>query len=373
MKVCYFTSKSDDDIRVFHKECMSLNRNGYKVTIVTPNALIRIKNGIKIESFKYENSSFINRVVWLPYKLYKNAVKLNADIYHFNDPACLPYALFLKIKNKKVIFDSFEDHPTLILQKKLPSIINRIIAKLYTIFEFIIVTQLDGIIGCYHWTIDRYAKTKIHKELIFNFPEIKDETFEKFPKRYKKPNRLKVCYTGLISPMWKIESILDAVGEMKNYVTLVIAGNASENYLEKLRSNKYWNENSYIGMLKRNEVINTVYRKSDIGIALLDYIPLCKGTIGNLSNNKLFEYLLNGLPVICTDFILWKEIVEKYNCGICVNPNNVNEIVAAIKYLLNNPEKTKQMGKNGQKIIREKYNWEFEEKKLIEFYKNVRD
>ena len=40
-----------------------------------------------------------------------------------------------------------------------------------------------------------------------------------------------------------------------------------------------------------------------------------KGTLGN---NKIFEYMYYGLPIICTDFDLWKEIIDKYKCGIYV-------------------------------------------------------
>jgi glycosyltransferase involved in cell wall biosynthesis len=81
--------------------------------------------------------------------------------------------------------------------------------------------------------------------------------------------------------------------------------------------------------------------------------------------------MLAGLPVICTDFILWKEVVEENNCGICVNPKNVNEIVDAIKYLSDNPSIAEQMGANGQKIVLEKYNWNHEEKKLLEVYRSL--
>ena len=90
-----------------------------------------------------------------------------------------------------------------------------------------------------------------------------------------------------------------------------------------------------------------------------------------MSNNKLFEYMMAGLPVICTNFILWKEVVEENDCGICVNPNNVNEITDAINYLINNLDIAKQMGENGRKMVQKKYNWESEEKKLLEIYRSL--
>jgi glycosyltransferase involved in cell wall biosynthesis len=78
-----------------------------------------------------------------------------------------------------------------------------------------------------------------------------------------------------------------------------------------------------------------------------------------------------GLPVICTDFYYWKEVVEKNNCGICVNPNNVNEIVDAIIYLRDNPDIVQIMGENGKRAVKEKYNWSLEESKLLNIYKRI--
>lgn len=52
-KVCYFTSKNENDIRVFHKECISLVNHGYDVTIVCPNAINKIEQGVKIVGVEY--------------------------------------------------------------------------------------------------------------------------------------------------------------------------------------------------------------------------------------------------------------------------------------------------------------------------------
>lgn len=84
--------------------------------------------------------------------------------------------------------------------------------------------------------------------------------------------------------------------------------------------------------------------------------------------NKMFEYMSAGLPVIASNFPLWKEIIEGNQCGICVNPLEPKEIAAAIDWLTQNPEAAEQMGKNGRKAVEEKYNWQNEEEKLINLY-----
>jgi len=77
------------------------------------------------------------------------------------------------------------------------------------------------------------------------------------------------------------------------------------------------------------------------------------------------------IPVVASNFPLWKEIVEGSKCGICVNPTNPQEIANAIKYLLKNDKIAKEMGRNGRLAVESKYNWESEEKKLVNLYKKL--
>jgi len=367
VKVCYFTSKSASDVRVFGKECTSLVKAGYEVYLVSPNVKDEIKNGVHIIGVPYNKKGIFNRLFILPKHLYRKALSINADIYHFNDPSSLPYGSKLKDKGKKVIFDSFEDHPLLIFEKKsFPYLFRYLLSKIYSMYEFHKCKKFDGLILCYHWTQERLNKACKNNQLVFNFPILKENVIL----LDNKPDPA-ICYAGLFSRMWCIENILTALIQIDD-IQFNLAGNAAdESYLRMLKSNEGWHKVNYLGQIEHRNVYEKVYSRSSIALALLDYIPLCKGNVGNMSNNKLFEYMMAGLPVICTDFILWKGVVEENSCGVCVNPHNINEIIVAIKYLIDNPDIAIQMGKNGRKMVEEKYNWEFEEKKLIELYKSL--
>ena len=93
-----------------------------------------------------------------------------------------------------------------------------------------------------------------------------------------------------------------------------------------------------------------------------------KGTIGN---TKIFEEMMAQLPVICTDFDLWRGFVDTYQCGICVDPSNADQVAEAIRYLLDNPDEAKRMGENGRCAIREEFNWGVEEQKLLALYQEI--
>jgi glycosyltransferase involved in cell wall biosynthesis len=75
-----------------------------------------------------------------------------------------------------------------------------------------------------------------------------------------------------------------------------------------------------------------------------------------------------GLPVLASDFPLWREIIDDAKCGLLVDPLNVKQIADAICYLLDNPEEAEEMGRNGYKAVHEKYNWISEIEKLNGFY-----
>jgi glycosyltransferase involved in cell wall biosynthesis len=78
-----------------------------------------------------------------------------------------------------------------------------------------------------------------------------------------------------------------------------------------------------------------------------------------------------GLPVIASNFPLWKEIVEGNKCGLTVDPLNPREIAQAVEYLLEHPELRQEMGENGRRAVIEKYNWEQEAEKLLALYQRL--
>jgi glycosyltransferase involved in cell wall biosynthesis len=77
------------------------------------------------------------------------------------------------------------------------------------------------------------------------------------------------------------------------------------------------------------------------------------------------------LPIIASDFQLWKSIIEDNNCGLCVNPTDINQIAHAIKTIVDNKELRLEMAENAYELVKTKYNWDIEEKKLIKLYNKL--
>jgi glycosyltransferase involved in cell wall biosynthesis len=110
-----------------------------------------------------------------------------------------------------------------------------------------------------------------------------------------------------------------------------------------------------------------ISKKCVVGLSVLKPI---KNYVGSYST-KIFEYMAIGLPVITSNFPLYQNVVERYNCGYCVAPYSSQELADRIEELISNSELTNQMGANGQLAVKDKFSWSSEEEKLIDLYKEV--
>jgi hypothetical protein len=109
IKVCHLTSVHPiDDVRIFHKECISLAKNGYDVTLIAcgEREYEEIKNGVKCISLYVPVKNRLERMIKRPKAIYKKALEIDTYIYHFHDPELLPLGKKLKRKGKKVIYDA---------------------------------------------------------------------------------------------------------------------------------------------------------------------------------------------------------------------------------------------------------------------------
>jgi glycosyltransferase involved in cell wall biosynthesis len=86
---------------------------------------------------------------------------------------------------------------------------------------------------------------------------------------------------------------------------------------------------------------------------------------------KLFEFMQAGLPIICSDFPVWRTLVADHGVGLCVPPSDTNAIDAAIRWLREHPQRAAEMGKRGQQLVRERFNWETEASRLLALYAEI--
>lgn len=370
-KTCILTSAHPAlNIRPFYKEAITLVKAGYDVTMIAQHNKNEVVDGVKIIALPKSKNRF-QRMFGITLKVFVFALKQKTSLYHFHDPELIPIGLLLKFFTKaKVIYDVHEDFPQDILSKAwIPKIVRKPISILFNWFEKLASRKIDYIFAATPFIKNNFKHCKVIN--IGNYPIMDDfnsQTLQKQNCIYGK-NKHIVIYMGHLTRDRGIKEIIRGLGFIspKHRVRMKLLGDFSDrNFENEVKNLKEWEMVEYLGWVPQ-ETIPGHLKEVDIGLACL---RPTSGYINSMAT-KIFEYMVTELPVIVSDFPLWKEIIEGNSCGICVNPLEPKEIAKAIEYLIEHPEEAKKMGSNGRRTVLEKYRWENEGKKMLKIYEEL--
>ena len=365
IKVCQVTCVHDRyDARIFYKIAKSLSDNGYDSYILCMDSKgNEERNGVKFISVNYKPKNRINRILKSWKKMANEALKIDAEIYQLHDPELLPLGKFLTKKHKKVIFDSHEDGRDIGIKKWIPTPFRRLVCKLYLSYEKKAIKRIAGCISVDKNIVDRLANHNKNCVQITNYPFL--------PKKYNHSINGYICYAG--SPesyaQYEFISALENVTAKNKYYLIT---NLQDESIQRCKNLKKWGDVVKSGYVTFEELTD-IYQNTCLGMSLAYPDIGTDNWNGVVGVTKLFEFLAFGIPVICSSFNLWKDIVSKYNCGIYANPYDVNEISQKLNELLNDPEKLKELGHNARIAAEQEFNWATQEKKLLDYYKTIEE
>lgn len=119
MLVAHLTSVHPrEDVRIFHKECRTLAKAGYDVSLVVADGKgDETREGVSIIDVGRTEGGRWSRMTATRGRVLHQALELDADIYHFHDPELLPAGLTLRSKGKRVIYDAHETFPATLKTK----------------------------------------------------------------------------------------------------------------------------------------------------------------------------------------------------------------------------------------------------------------
>ncbi len=370
MKICHLTSVHIPfDTRIFHRECKTLAKAGYVVTLIAPHEKEEIIDNVKIIPLPIAKNR-LERIVKVTWKLFRSALKEKADSYHFHDPELIPVCLLLKLLTRsRIIYDVHENYPMFILTKEwIPSYLRFIISRLFGYFEQISFPFFDVVIVAGK----DISKHFPHSEKIIvlrNFPLKELATKVPVKKEKMKSNQTVLVYAGMLSEDRGIKQMVEAIHYIEDDIKLVLIGKfVYTNFEEEVR--KIADKRiEFVGQVPYEKVFEYL-KNADIGLILFHPTPNNIAAVSG-RNNKTFEYMSAGLPIIAPDIPGWKEVIEDGGYGIVVDPLDPEDIAGGIRKLIDNPELRISMGHRNEESFLKEFNWDREKEVLLKVYQNL--
>jgi glycosyltransferase involved in cell wall biosynthesis len=370
MKICMLTSThGPNDGRIFQKEAKSLAKE-HEVTILAPSdgSGSSITERVHIVTVKRPESTALHPITLL--RLLRACLAQDADVYHCHEPDALLIGVLAKyLKGKRVIYDIHEHWPSEIpfdLGIRNSTLIQRVLSALVSSVELALARRAESTFAVSESVAARFRERGLDPVILSNY-SIADLDIPYNPDRN---GRNLMFMAGNMQSFHGVGECIEAVSRVRERypdVSLTLVGNVREDLSEHISASSQNGFTTSTGFLPYREM----YEKLNEGAAgLLVFQP----TYYNISiglPNKLFDYMLLGLPVIASDLPEIRSVVSSADCGILVDPGSVSEIADAIIYFFDHPKEAQRMGANGRRAVLEKYNWSRMEADLLQAYRNL--
>lgn len=333
-RTAHITIHPATDARIFHREAQCLRELGWNVTVAGAHPADDIREGIQIRRLdRYPGR--IKRMLTSWWNALGMVRAIDADIYHFHDPALLPTALLVKtFLGKKVVFDAHEDVGLLFLRDWLPDWAKRPLVAVMDAVDRYCARRMDG------WVVttfrhEEYYRRLTHRLTVFhNFPaprflQARDQAWLPYEQRENN-----IIHLGTISlprlkilveiarrfladyPDWKF-IILGMHPPMLEWFKQHVTGNICDRLVG-------------IGKIPHEDVAQHLC-KARIGV---NYHKVGSRQIQHVIPLKVFEYLASGLPTITTKVPALYELI--HDCpAVTWAPEDVDKYYAQLAALVN--------------------------------------
>jgi glycosyltransferase involved in cell wall biosynthesis len=356
------TAHPRDDVRIFHKECRSLAAAGFEVHLLVADGKGDERRAdVQITDIGAVQGR-MRRILLQPWRMWSFARALRAHLYHFHDPELIPVALLLRAGGHAVVYDAHEDVPRAVLSKYwIAPWLRRLVAGVFERFEDFAARRFSAVVAATPHIARRFRRLNARCVDVNNYPLLEELAAD----IAATPEGRVLCYLGGIGIIRGAIEMITAVG--RTDAKLVLAGafenTATETLLRRLPA---WRQVDYRGVVTRAEV-HRIMATSRAGLIFFHPEP----NHVDAQPNKIFEYMSAGLPVLASDFPLWRDLLQASNAGRCVDPLDVDAIARCIDALLADPVRAREMGERGRTAVARQFNWTHEERKLVSLYREA--
>tara|TARA_B110000014_G_C20121546_1_gene594571 strand:- start:236 stop:1342 length:1107 start_codon:yes stop_codon:yes gene_type:complete len=294
------------------------------------------------------------------FKYVKKAIKtrkvdviIASDLY-----SMIPCTQIKSNHNAKIIYDSRELYTQLGGLKNKP-----LIQKIWAWYEKKYILITDYVLVTAEIDKDYLKKLYLHPniEIIQNLP---GDSFLNHQKNNLKEilclnDEQKIfLYQGKFHRGRGIQFSIKCLTQISQAVLVLIGDGPMKS--QYLKTAKQYNMEDRIFFMDAVAYENLGEFSSDAYIGLSVIQPISKSYEHALPN-KLFEYAVSGVPVICSNLIAMKNMVAQYKNGIAIKPSDVNEFIKAYEeisknydnYILDEPTKSELLWNNKNKHLTE--------------------
>lgn len=349
-----------DDIRIFRRQCRSLARHGYEVNLIAVGEERRYEDGVTVIPLPgvprvRRLLTAVPRGLWLCWRH-------RADLYHLHDPELIPLIPLLRLRGARVVYDAHEDLPVQVREKTyLPWPVRAVLPGVASLLCRFADRVGHHIVAATPAIARRFAAGTT--TILHNYPEPLPEADG--GEDYDAREDIAI-YVGGITAQRGAAQMVDAMAQStlgRSWRLVLLGPEPPATLLADLRSRTNWDGLDYRGRVPANQA-RQVMGTAKIGMVL--FLPIAAHT--EALPSKIFEYMAAGLPIIASDFPLWRSIIEEAGCGLVVDPTDPAAIAAALDTLMADQQRAAEMGRRGRAAAQWRYNWLTEEAKLVEFY-----
>jgi glycosyltransferase involved in cell wall biosynthesis len=297
---------------------------------------------------------------------YRVARNLRGDVYHFHDPELITIGLMLQQHGARVIYDVHEHtRQEILLFNKHRPVEKRIKSGAFGMLEEMAKRCLDAFVGATPNIASQFPASRT--VLVQNFP-MRDDFDQPGEGRPYHERPMQVLYAGGITAVRGTREMIDAIGLLPDSLNarfLLLGDFLERGLLTTVADQPGWQRTRYLGWQSRPAMREWL---SEARVGLVLYHPDASHV--EAYPNKMFEYMAAGLPVVASDFPLWRQILQETGAGLVADPLDPASIARAIEYLLTHPDEALDMGRRGHAAVLTRFNWEAEAAKLIALYQS---
>jgi glycosyltransferase involved in cell wall biosynthesis len=369
--VCHLSPiESRRDERAFSRECLPSLRYGLRPRILAPYSSERTLQGVDYVSLPKSRGRIL-RILLAP-RFLQVALRQQADIYHVHSPELILVGLILKfIFGKKVIYDTREDFPSMMLTKTyLPVRLRKITSRIVASFERLAAYLVDGFITADSGSLRPHAKAGKSRKLVFyNFPNL-----NYFPEPPAVEKQFDLVYRGGLSERAGTFVLLNALRLLKEQgipLRLLMFGYADNQQTEESIRDLVFGLGiadlvTLKGVIEHDDMAATL-NQARIAVCPLQAIPKFLNNIPV----KVLESWACGLPVIATDLPPIRPFFGNRPYGLLVKPGDIIGLAEAIRKMAKSDQLIAEYGRQARKAVVERYNSDLEIRKLLVLYEEV--